>query len=290
MLHQSRYSKASTSANSTDINMTVSPGSQSYHNTRYHARLPDTNGFINYPTDEQAIWHDLMTRQQQLFAGRACQAYLSGLQQLGVSPTSIPQLSSLDNVLQQATRWRTAQVPALISFKRFFELLANREFPVATFIRCREDFDYIKEPDIFHEVVGHCPLLANPAFAAFNQTYGKLGLIASKAQRSYLARLYWFTVEFGLLIENSQTRIYGGGILSSPTETIYALTDEPEHREFNLLDMLRTPYRIDRLQPIYYVIDGIDTLWHLAETDLLTQVDQAMAKGLFDPHPSLLVN
>lgn len=253
----------------------------------YKARLANENGVIDYPNEEHSVWHDLIVRQQAILPNRACQAYLDGLEKLKLSPDNIPQLPDLDKILQQATGWQTAQVPALISFKRFFELLANQAFPVATFIRRREDFDYIQEPDIFHEVAGHCPLLTNPAFAMFNQIYGKLGLTATKAERVYLARLYWFTVEFGLLKENGETRIYGGGILSSPAETMYALSDTPEHRPFNLQDVLRTPYRIDRLQPIYYVIDNIDTLFDIAQSDIMAEIHQAMAQPMFEPHPSL---
>lgn len=147
--------------------------------------------------------------------------------------------------------------------------------------------DYIEEPDIFHEIVGHCPLLTHPAFAAFNETYGKLGLSATKEERWFLARLYWFTIEFGLVgsrIENR--RIYGGGILSSPSETVYALREysdqqgesshqverQPEHRAFDLLDVLRTPYRIDQIQPIYYVIDELDTLFDIVNSDIMGAV------------------
>lgn len=254
----------------------------------YVARQADETGFISYPADEHSIWQALITRQQAALPGRACQEYLDGLAKLNLPLEHIPQLGEIDQVLLENTGWRTAPVPALISFGRFFELLANKSFPVATFIRRREDFDYIQEPDIFHEIAGHCPLLTHPAFAAFNETYGKLGLHATKEERIFLARLYWFTIEFGLVGSAEQRRIYGGGILSSPAETIYALSGEPEYREFNLMDVLRTPYRIDRIQPIYYVLDDIDSLFTLAKSDLMQHVHIAMEKGLFDPHPSLL--
>ncbi|MBO6224629.1 MAG: phenylalanine 4-monooxygenase, partial [Psychrobacter sp.] len=190
------------------------------------------------------------------------------------------------------TGWQTAAVPALISFGKFFKLLANKSFPVATFIRRFEDMDYIEEPDIFHEIVGHCPLLTHPAFATFNETYGKLGLEATKEERWFLARLYWFTIEFGLVGRSREDRrIYGGGILSSPSETIYALSGQlqnpslfsPECRAFNLLDVLRTPYRIDQIQPIYYVIDDLDTLFDIVDSDIMGMVKKAMSLGLFEP-------
>ena len=258
--------------------------------TTYLAREADAQGFIDYPASEHQIWHDLIVRQQAALPGRACQEYLDGLTKLALQLNRIPQLGEIDSVLQAATGWRTAAVPALISFGRFFGLLADKSFPVATFIRRREDFDYIQEPDIFHEIAGHCPLLTHPAFAAFNEAYGKLGLAADKTERAFLARLYWFTVEFGLVGQNPENRrIYGGGILSSPAETIYALSGEPEYREFKIADVLRTPYRIDRIQPIYYVIDSIDTLFEVAQTDIMSAVRRAMSQGLFAPHPSLAI-
>ena len=147
-----------------------------------------------------------------------------------------------------------------------------------------DDMDYIQEPDIFHEIVGHCPLLTHPAFAAFNEAYGKLGLEASKEERVFLARMYWFTIEFGLVGSTpSERRIYGGGILSSPSETIYALSGDPEYREFDLIDVLRTPYRIDHIQPIYYVIDDLDRLFDIATSDVRGYVKKAMSLGLFEP-------
>jgi phenylalanine-4-hydroxylase len=216
--------------------------------------------------------------------GRACPAYLNGLDALGMSIDRIPQLPDIDKVLLQATGWKTAAVPALISFGRFFELLANKEFPVATFIRSKEEFDYLQEPDIFHEIFGHCPLLTNPSFAHFSHMYGQLGLAANKEQRVFLARLYWFTIEFGLVQAKGESmQIYGGGILSSPGETLYALSGKPECKPFDLLDVLRTPYRIDIMQPIYYVIENIDYLDEIARMDIMSMVHKAQQLGLFTP-------
>ena len=180
------------------------------------------------------------------------------------------------------TGWKTAAVPALINFGEFFRLLANKQFPVATFIRTREQFDYLQEPDIFHEVFGHCPLLTNPAFAHFTHTYGKLGLKASKEDRVFLARLYWFTVEFGLVKSGNDLKIYGGGILSSPGETVYSLdSDIPLRQPFTVLDALRTPYRIDIMQPLYYILPSFDHLFDIAEMDIMTWVEKAKSHGLF---------
>lgn len=266
----------------------------------YLSHQPDANGHIHYSDNENAMWQALLERQAKQIPNRACSAYLDGLKKLNLPPDRIPQLHDIDEVLQATTGWQTAAVPALISFGKFFKLLANKSFPVATFIRRFDDMDYIEEPDIFHEIVGHCPLLTHPAFATFNETYGKLGLNASKEERLFLARLYWFTIEFGLVGQTRDTRrIYGGGILSSPSETIYALNDkvqnqshdqsnhqshhQPEHRAFDLLDVLRTPYRIDHIQPIYYVIDNLDTLFDIVNSDIMGVVKQAMSLGMFEP-------
>ena len=250
----------------------------------YVSRQPDSHGHIHYSDDENAMWQALLERQAQQIPNRACSAYLEGLEKLKLSPTYIPQLQDIDDVLQATTGWQTAAVPALISFGKFFKLLADKRFPVATFIRRFDDMDYIEEPDIFHEIVGHCPLLTHPAFAAFNETYGKLGLNATKQERLYLARLYWFTIEFGLMGATKENRkIYGGGILSSPSETVYALSDEPDCRAFDLIDVLRTPYRIDQIQPIYYAIDDLDTLFDIVNSDIMGAVKKAIGLGLFAP-------
>tara|TARA_R110002020_G_scaffold164884_2_gene352012 strand:- start:2211 stop:3122 length:912 start_codon:yes stop_codon:yes gene_type:complete len=254
----------------------------------YVSHQPDSHGYIHYRDDDNAMWQALLARQADQIPNRACSAYIEGLTKLNLPTTHIPQLSDIDEVLQSTTGWRTAAVPALISFGKFFKLLADKRFPVATFIRRFEDMDYIEEPDIFHEIVGHCPLLTHPAFATFNETYGKLGLNATKEERWFLARLYWFTIEFGLVGRSREDRrIYGGGILSSPSETIYALSDEPkngpEYRAFDLLDVLRTPYRIDQIQPIYYIIDDLDTLFDIVDSDIMGVIKQARTLGLFQP-------
>ncbi|MCL1057928.1 phenylalanine 4-monooxygenase [Shewanella gelidimarina] len=250
--------------------------------TKYIAHLPDASGRIQYPQDEHDIWQELYARQLVNLPGRACQAYIDGLERLALPSDRIPQLSEIDAVLQETTGWKTAAVPALISFGKFFELLANKSFPVATFIRSREELDYLQEPDIFHEVFGHCPLLTNPSFAHFSHLYGQLGLAASREERVFLARLYWFTVEFGIIrAANNDLSIYGGGIISSPGETLFVMGNEPEIRPFDLVDVMRTPYRIDIMQPIYYAINSISDLDGIAEMDIMGAVKKAQQLGLF---------
>ncbi|MDH1262667.1 MULTISPECIES: phenylalanine 4-monooxygenase [unclassified Pseudomonas] len=251
--------------------------------TQYVARQPDEHGVIHYSDSEHQVWNTLITRQLALVEQRACQEYLDGIEQLGMPLTHIPQLDAINRVLQATTGWSVARVPALIPFQTFFELLASKRFPVATFIRTPEELDYLQEPDIFHEIFGHCPLLTNPWFAEFTHTYGKLGLNASKEERVYLARLYWMTIEFGLLDTPQGQRIYGGGILSSPKETLYCLSGQPEHQVFDPVEAMRTPYRIDILQPVYFVLPQLRCLFDLAHQDIMAMVQQARQLGLHAP-------
>ncbi len=287
-----QQTSTTSAGNANNLPSKIMGADESRQKQPYVSHQPDADGYIHYSDDENTMWQALLARQAKQTPNRACSEYLKGLDKLALPSTHIPQLSDIDNVLQATTGWQTAAVPALISFGKFFKLLANKSFPVATFIRRFDDMDYIEEPDIFHEIVGHCPLLTHPAFATFNETYGKLGLEATKEERGFLARLYWFTIEFGLVGTSMEDRrIYGGGILSSPSETIYALSDEPhnqlqhkpECRAFDLLDVLRTPYRIDQIQPIYYVINDLDTLFDIIDSDIMGMVKKAMSLGLFEP-------
>lgn len=250
----------------------------------YKAKSVDAEGYATYNEDENKVWHELMARQVPIVNGRACDEYIRGIELLNLSYDTIPQCPDVSKILQNITGWTLEPVPALISFDRFFKLLANRKFPAATFIRRREELDYLQEPDIFHEVFGHCPLLTNQAYADFTETYGKLGLNASPEDRVMLAKLYWFTIEFGLIHSSSGLKIYGGGILSSKSETIYALdSDVPLRKPFDILDALRTPYRIDIVQPVYFYIQSFDDLFKLIEMDLMSLIREARHLGMYKP-------
>ena len=253
----------------------------------YVSKPLDANGNADYTQEEDSVWHDLMARQQKIVVDRACDEYIHGLKLSNLPRDRVPQCYEVTKVLQETTGWALEPVPALIPFEQFFTLLANRRFPAATFIRTRADFDYIKEPDLFHEIFGHSPLLTNPAYAQFAEHYGKLGLAATPEERIKLARLFWFTVEFGLIRTSAGIRAYGGGILSSIEETVYAVESNiPERRPFDVIDALLTPYRIDIKQPIYFVINSFDQLYQLAKMDLMDIVRQT--KNLHDhvpPHP-----
>lgn len=253
--------------------------------TKYLARQPDSSGFVQYSDEEHRIWATLYERQHRAIKGKACDEFFQGLDLLKMPSDRIPQLPEISKILKRETGWEVAYVPALIPFSEFFRLLADRKFPAATFIRTREELDYLQEPDIFHEIFGHTPLLTNKYFADFTHAYGQLGLAASKEDRVFLARMYWFTVEFGLIQPPGKPmRIYGGGILSSIGETEYAFNSpEAQHKRFQITDALRTPYRIDIMQPLYYYLEDLRELYEITRMDLMGLVVEAKARGLFAP-------
>lgn len=248
---------------------------------KYEAKVPDQFGMVAYTDDEHAVWKTLYNRQIELLPGRACQEFLDGIQALHLSPEKIPQLPDVSAKLKALTGWSVAPVKALISFKEFFDLLASRKFPAATFIRLPEHLDYLKEPDIFHEIFGHCPLLTNRAFADFTQRVGEFGQSMTNVERVMLARLYWFTVEFGLISTTNGLRIFGGGILSSKGESVYALESHvPRRQPFDLLTVLRTTYRYDEMQKDYFIINSFEELFALTNVDLKEIFKEAKAKGV----------
>lgn len=247
----------------------------------YVSKTPNEQGYIDYTHEENGTWEILYTRQLEIIKNRACTEFLDGLQTLNMSKSQIPQLPDINEKLAALTGWSVERVPALIGFEQFFGLLADRKFPAATFIRRREDLDYIKEPDIFHELFGHCPLLTNQDYADFSQHYGKLGLAATPAQRIMLARLYWFTIEFGLVKSAQGLKIYGGGILSSKEESCYSLeSHSPSRQPMNILDIFRTHYRIDELQKHYFIIEQLSDLQQIIEVDLIDLIQQAEKMGM----------
>ncbi len=235
----------------------------------YRADYPDIAGdytvpqrWAAYTDEEHAVWDLLGQRQARLLPGRACEAFLSGLESLGLQAGGIPDFERLSEVLTARTGWRIVAVPGLVPDDVFFEHLANRRFPAGRFIRRRDQLDYLQEPDVFHDVFGHVPMLAHPVFADYLQAYGEGGLRAQGlGMLPQLARLYWYTVEFGLLTTTQGLRIYGAGIVSSASESVFALEDASPHRvAFALERVMRTRYRIDDFQQVYFVIENFEQL------------------------------
>jgi phenylalanine-4-hydroxylase len=219
-----------------------------------------------YSTAEHGTWVKLYERQMSVLAGRACDAFLEGLEALDLRGEGIPDLRRLNAALMRLTGWTVVCVPGLVPDAVFFDHLANRRFPAGQFIRRPDQLDYIQEPDIFHDVFGHVPMLTHKVFADYMQAYGKGGLRAEHLGRlASLARLYWYTVEFGLMATDEGLRIYGAGIVSSPTESRFALEDpSPNRLGFDMVRVMRTPYRIDDFQQVYFVIPSFEQL--LSET------------------------
>lgn len=212
--------------------------------------------------DEHAMWDKLFARQTAMLPGRAADAFLRGLDVLRLERPGIPNYQELNGRLFAATGWRVVAVPGLVPDEVFFDHLANRRFPAGNFIRKPEQIDYLQEPDVFHDVFGHVPMLADPVFADYMEAYGRGGLRSLNFGALHkLARLYWYTVEFGLIEEGGALRIYGAGILSSYGESIFALDDESPNRiHFDLVRVMRSEYRIDDYQQNYFVIASLEQL------------------------------
>jgi phenylalanine-4-hydroxylase len=238
-----------------------------------------------YSAEEHAIWRFLFERQQRLLVGRACTEYLDGLAALGVAASGIPDFRRLSDVLDRATGWRLVAVPGLVPDGVFFGHLAQRRFPSTCFIRRRDQLDYLEEPDVFHDICGHAPLLMNPIFADYMQAYGQGGLKAQAlGHLERLARLYWYTVEFGLIATADGLRIYGSGILSSGGESVYCLDDPRPHRiGFDLRRIMRTRYRIDRFQQAYFVIDNFEQLFAATRPDFAPIYREVAGLGDIEP-------
>jgi phenylalanine-4-hydroxylase len=224
----------------------------------------------SYTPAEHAIWDRLFARQSKMLPGRASPAFLQGLDVLRMSKPGIPDFDELSERLQALTGWSVVAVPGLVPDEVFFEHLAHRRFVAGRFIRRPDQIDYLEEPDIFHDVFGHVPLLSDPVFADYMQAYGEGGLRAVRLDAiQRLARLYWHTVEFGLIRGPEGLRIYGAGIVSSHGESLYALDSvTPPRIAFDLKRVMRTRYNIDDYQPAYFVIERFeDLLRQTLETD-----------------------
>lgn len=222
--------------------------------------------YHTYTADDQAVWRLLFNRQMAQLPGKASQDYLDGLVKVGFVADHIPDFErELNPGLQQLTNWRVSAVPGLISNRDFFELMANRNFPATTWLRKREQLDYLEEPDMFHDTFGHVPMLSNQSFCDFLAALSRIALahVDHPEAIEMISRLYWYTVEFGLIQEPQGLRIYGGGILSSPGETTYSLSSQrPDRIPYDVGKLLQTPYVIDHYQDRYFVIHSYEQLYH----------------------------
>jgi phenylalanine-4-hydroxylase len=224
--------------------------------------------WARYTDEEHALYRRLYERQARLVPRFACPEWIEAIAGLDAAG-SIPDFQKTSLKMKAATGWQIVAVPGLIPDDAFFTHLANRRFPVTVWLRKPEEFDYIVEPDVFHDFFGHVPLLFDPVYADHLHEYGKGGLKAMRLNAvPMLARLYWYTIEFGLVKTNGQPRAYGAGLLSSGGELAYCVEDpKPRRRPFDLERMMRTEYRIDRYQDTYFVIDSFDQLMHETAPD-----------------------
>lgn len=234
-------------------------------------------GWDRYTPAEHATWRTLFERQTRLLPGRACDEFVQGMRDLPIGADRIPDFRELSEVLMKRTGWQVVAVPGLVPDDVFFEHLANRRFPSGNFIRQPQELDYLEEPDVFHDVFGHVPMLMNPAIADFIQAYGQGGLRAQQLGcLPQLARVYWYTVEFGLLQQGDGLRLYGAGIASSYTESRFCLeSPSPNRIRFDLERVMRTHYRIDDFQETYFVIRDLDELLDFARIDFAPLYERA---------------
>jgi phenylalanine-4-hydroxylase len=227
--------------------------------------------WASYARSDHETWATLFERQKQLLVGRACDEFLENQQRFGMTPDAIPKFEDLNRVLAGTTGWKIIGVEGLLPELTFFDHLANRRFPVTWWIRKPEQIDYIAEPDLFHDLFGHVPLLLNPVFADYMQAYGCGGVKAHGLGAEALVnltRLYWYTVEFGLIRQSDGLRIYGSGIVSSKGESIHCLESAAPNRiGFDMPRIMRTRYRIDTYQKTYFVIDSFQQLIDATEPD-----------------------
>jgi phenylalanine-4-hydroxylase len=242
-------------------------------------------GWDQYTPAQHAVWKVLFERQLKLLAGRACDEFVAGMRSLPIGAEQIPDFRRLSDALMKATGWQVVAVPGLVPDEVFFEHLANRRFPSGNFIRKADELDYLEEPDVFHDVFGHVPMLMHPVIADYIQAYGQGGLKAQRLGKlAQLARVYWYTVEFGLVQQADGLRIYGSGIASSSAESVFSIDDpSPNRVRFDLERVMRTNYRIDDFQETYFVIRNLEELLELARIDFAPIYQRIAGLPEFEP-------
>lgn len=292
--HQLRYDPAMASKMSGSLNHAMIDGEQAKAAQECANRFGEpgftdiTKAYIDqnyagYTEENQETWRTLFDRQMEFLADNASNVYLTGARSINLVRDYIPHLEgpkSVNVFLQRLTGWQSKAVPGYLPAKAFFACLARREFPTTIVIRPKESIDYLPEPDIFHDIFGHVPLHADPVFADFLQTYGKAALTTDDPYHTErLARLFWFTVEFGLIREGGRNRLYGSGLISSPGESKHSLASKDvDRRPFDLETVCNTTFEIDHYQPILYVLDSFEQLRDGMETYANRILDEAARK------------
>ncbi|HEU0221462.1 MAG TPA: phenylalanine 4-monooxygenase [Paracoccaceae bacterium] len=265
------------------------PSDATFNRYKNYPRNPDwtiDQDWASYSPEEHDRWDRLFARACEILQTRACPEYLDALEKLQLSERGIPDMARLSERLAPLTGWRVVPVTELVPDDVFFDHLANRRFPAGAFIRPESQLDYLEEPDVFHDIFGHVPLLANPTYADFMEAYGKGGARALRLGRlANLARLYWYTVEFGLVRSNGGLKIFGAGIMSSAAESVFALEDTSPHRiEFDLERVMRTKYIIDDFQKTYFVIESFEKLLEDCHQDFGPLYERLATATDIEPH------
>jgi phenylalanine-4-hydroxylase len=246
--------------------------------------------YPHYTADDHDIWRTLFSRQLPLIEKYGAPEVVAGIRVLGATADRIPEFAIVNKTLHSMTGWRIVAVPGLIPEQHFYSHLASKQFPVSVWMRKRDELDYLQEPDLFHDFFGHVALLTNPTFARFMQAYGEAGPKADSHQAiKMLARLYWYTVEFGLIQTPQGLRAYGAGILSSKGETVFSVDSAAPNRiGFDLVRVMRTDYRIDDFQDTYFVLDTFDQLFHAGyDIDFAPIYEQYAAQPAYRPEQML---
>lgn len=233
--------------------------------------------YKNYTAEDQQVWKILFERQFPSLPKAATKQFLLGLDQVNFTGEAIPNFEETNKVLRELTGWEIYAVPGIVEDALFFDLMANKKFPATTWVRKMSELDYLEEPDMFHDVFAHIPLLANQAFVDFLQAISKFGQewIDDEWAIHLLSRIYWFTIEFGLIREDGELKIYGAGVLSSSGETKYSLSNEPNHFDYDVDKILDTPYRKDNMQENYFIIDSYEQLFE-SLPEIKTKIEQRL--------------
>lgn len=219
--------------------------------------------YDNYTSEDQEVWGILYDRQIKNMPFAATSEFMEGIKKVNFTRDQIPNFEAANVILKELTGWELVAVEGIVDDKLFFELMSNRKFPATTWLRKMEELDYLEEPDMFHDVFAHVPLLTNQAFVDFLQALSQIGHEYSHnpVAIDLLSRIYWYTVEFGLIKEEGELRIYGAGILSSAGETAYSLSEEPLHLAYDVAEILDTSYRKDAFQTRYFFIESYEQLY-----------------------------
>ena len=220
--------------------------------------------YSNYTNEDQEVWQILFDRQLEKLPEKASSEFLKGMNRISFNRDAIPNFDDTNKILNDLTGWSIYAVPGIVDDKVFFELLSQRKFPATTWIRKKSQLDYLEEPDMFHDVFAHVPLLTNKSFCEFLESLSKIALnhTDDPVAIHLLSRIYWYTVEFGLIDEEGKRRIYGAGILSSSGETDYSLSQKPQHLGYRVSEVFESEYRKDVYQTKYFVIDSYEALYH----------------------------